>query len=252
VSGLRKAVMWICAGCACVIGLAATTAAAQEATASSRAGTVYSVGDLRQIAERQLNGKVARSALEGEGPLFAIGMPHGLNQEVLVLDNKVYLGRFDGLRYYNAIDVALPPVAFLVYARVSQWRSVTIPPTIMTFQRLEAFVRDAASANGIASDQPFPFRIEAKVRSLRWFVVGGDGNSLPDPRTSFMRERRIGPLSERKISALGFYVPGERGILTNPMSHIHVHFVTRDRQQFVGHLDDEIVIDGPSELLLPL
>jgi hypothetical protein len=109
---------------------------------------------------------------------------------------------------------------------------------------------EAATDAGFASNRPFPFRIEADISSLRWFVVGSGGDSRPDPRASFMRERRLGPLSDRTISALGFYLPGEGGILTNPSSNIQIHFTTRDQPRFVGNLDDEMPL-AQGGMLLP-
>jgi hypothetical protein len=215
------------------------------------APTVQAIGDLRLIAERRLNDEVEAAALAGKGPLWAIGMPRGLDQEILVLDDSVHLGRFNGQRYRASIGSALPPVAFLIYARVERWRSIPIPSDVVSFQQIETFVAEAATEAGFASNQPFPFRIEADIASLRWFVVGGDGDGRPDPRASFLRERRLGPLSNRTISALGFYVPGERGILTNPSSNIHIHFTTRDKPRFVGHLDDEMSLAQGGKLLLP-
>jgi hypothetical protein len=211
---------------------------------------VYRIGDLRDIGRNALNGRVAANELQGSGPLWGIGMPSGLDAEVLVLDSNAHIGRFDGLTYRSSVE-QLPAVAFFVYARVSAWCAVAVPDSVQTFAELEAFVPQAAAEAGLASNRPFPFRIEADIASLRWFVVGGDGDGRPDHRASFLRERRLGPLSNRTISALGFYVPGERGILTNPVSNIHIHFTTRDQPRFVGHLDDEIYLQPGGTLLLP-
>ncbi|WP_394842107.1 hypothetical protein LZC95_34145 [Pendulispora brunnea] len=211
---------------------------------------VHSVGDLRRIATNELNGSVLITALEGQGPLWAIGMPHGLDREVLVLGDQVHLGQYAGLAYSRS-DGPLPPVAFLVYARVPRWCSVDIPANVVSFQDLEKFVPEAARAAGVDPSRALPFRIEASARSLRWFVVGGTGTGLPDPHVSFMRERRLGPLGEHAIAALGFYVGGEKGVLTNPVSRIHVHFVTSDAQRFVAHLDDDLALAPGGKLLLP-
>jgi acetolactate decarboxylase len=194
---------------------------------------------------------VAASELEGSGPLWGIGMPSGLDAEVLVLDSDAHVGRFDGLTYRSSVE-QLPAVAFFVYARVSAWCVVAVPDSVRTFAELEAFVSRAATDHGIDIGRPFPFRIVAVAHSLRWFVVGGRGDRLPSPQTSFLRERRIGPLSERNIEALGFFVPDERGIATNPNSSVHMHFVTRDADVFVGHIDDDIRLRLGGKLLLPI
>ncbi|WP_394831465.1 hypothetical protein LVJ94_33625 [Pendulispora rubella] len=211
---------------------------------------VHSVGDLRRIATNELNGSVSVGALEGQGPLWGIGMPHGLDREILVLGDRVHLGQYAGLSYSRS-DGPLPPVAFLVYARVARWCSVDIPSNVVSFQDLEAFVPEAAHAAGVDASRALPFRIEAKVRVLRWFVVGGAGTGFPDPHASFLRERRLGPLGERTIEALGFHVAGEKGVLTNPVSHIHVHFVTSDSERFVAHLDDDLALAPGGRLLFP-
>ena len=36
---------------------------------------------------------------------------------------------------------------------------------------------------------PMPIKLFAEAAGLRWFVVGGEGNLLPNPRESFLRKK---------------------------------------------------------------
>lgn len=208
------------------------------------------VGTLADIAQNQLDGRVAVSTLQNDGNLWALGMPHGLNRELLVEGGKITRGGFVDHRYVldHPHDVE---VAFLVHARVSSWIELPIPETVKTFAELERFILKVGIERGFDGEQPFPFRLSAKVKYLRWFVVGGMGNLRNDPRASFERSRVLGGLDNINIEALGFYSRRHRGIATNPRSDMHIHFRTIGNKPFVAHLDDEILLERGAKLLLP-
>ena len=56
---------------------------------------------------------------------FAIGMPDGLNKEVLVIDSKAYTSYFDQNHVFHIDeDVRDLKIAFLFHANVPEWKKI--------------------------------------------------------------------------------------------------------------------------------
>lgn len=213
-------------------------------------GPTNVVGTLADIAQNRLNGRTPISTLKPSCNLWALGMPHGLSRELLVEDGKIMSGGYSDHQYVldHPHDA---DAAFLIHACVREWTEVVIPASVQTFSDLERFVASAGQELGYNEDTPFAFRLSTKAKYLRWFVVGGMGNLQADPRSSFNRSRTLGGLDNVRIEALGFYSLRHRGIATNPQSNMHIHFRTLERKPFVGHLDDEILLEPGATLFLP-
>ncbi|NIE81792.1 acetolactate decarboxylase [Asaia sp. As-1742] len=202
------------------------------------------IGSLREIGSNSLNHEVPLGEVLDDGPVYGIGMFTGLRGELLIMESDVRLGEFLGARDYR-IRAANPAdrVAFLAFGRVTQWKELPIPKRVSQFHDLEQFVPEAAAMAGLDTTDAFFFRIRAGVKYLKWFIVDGMGNLLPDPRASFERARYLGGLDDTEIDALGVYSPGVKGVFTNAVSHIHLHFRTTRGDDFVGHIDDEILLE---------
>ena len=182
--------------------------------------------------------------------VYALGMPVGLDAELLVIDGSVYRSR----SHTDDSIVETPDMeaAFLVHATVPSWTAVSLPGEVTTFKALETFVVEQARDSGLQVEDGFPFLLEGEVSWLEWFVVGGTGNGLPDKRASFLRNRMRGGMDDRRIRAVGFHVPKALGVATSPYAPTHIHFVTDDDQeQFVGHLNGKIAIQPGARILLP-
>jgi acetolactate decarboxylase len=182
---------------------------------------VQAIGDLRLIATNELNNQLKFSSLTKKPHLYGLGMPQGLNSELLVLDGKAYLGQFARLSY-QVQELNEFVISFMLYAYVPNWIKIEIPDTVKTFGDLEHFIPKAAVNQRIDISRPFPFRIQGEVSALEWFIVNGMGNGVPNYLGSFFRSRYLGRLDDRPIEALGFYSDAHRGVLTNPASNMHI------------------------------
>jgi acetolactate decarboxylase len=211
---------------------------------------VQVIGNLRAIASNNLNNQVKFSSLTKKPHLYGLGMPSGLNAEILVLDGKAYYGKFSSLAY-EVQQLDNFDISFMVYAYVPSWKKIEIPETVQTFADLEIYIPQAAATQGMETVRLFPFRLEGEVSALDWFVVNGMGNGVPNHLGSFLRSRYLGGLGDRQIEALGFYSQSHRGVLTNPNSNMHIHFKTTDEKIFVGHINDSVIIKPGFWLLLP-
>jgi putative intracellular protease/amidase len=221
---------------------------------------VNNIGELKQLATSQLNGKVALKSLLKNKPLYGLGMPTGLDAEMLILANKPYIGGFRDMAYRypiaNSADMDNPTISFMVYSYVDKWQSFKLPDDIQTYEKLEAYLPQLAEKYGVDNQKPFPFLISGDADFLQWFVVNGTGNETPNVQTSFLRGRFLGGLNDVSFEGLGFYSTKHQGIFTSPKNNMHIHFKTMSPQNkqsvFVGHLDGNIQLKKGAIIKLPV
>ena len=211
---------------------------------------VKSFGDLRLIRENKLTQSFPYSQIKSDD-LYGIGMPKGLDKELLITSGNLYEGSFDQNKYSAGIVKDDLDIAFLAYVNVRKWKTVVLPEGITTFSHLENALPELAKNAGINSDVPFPFILRSKVDGLKWFIVNGMGNGKPDYLSSFLRSRYLGGLDNVEIEGVGFYSEKHKGIMSAPNSSIHIHFRTISNPLFVGHIDNEIFFIKGATLQFP-
>jgi hypothetical protein len=215
------------------------------------------IGDLRRIATSDLKGSCDLATLLMQPHLYAIGMPEGLDRELLVLNSQAYHSYFDADLKYHVGEIKDARVAFLGYANVSAWIEYRIPADVTNFAQLETFIGSQSANSGFNQDVALAFKLVTEAAGLRWFVVGGEGNGLPTPRDSFLRKKFQGGLDDCAIEAFGLYSKHNRGNLpekpmaTSPVSDIHMHFRTTRGALFVAHLDDNIILKPGGSIFFP-
>lgn len=211
-------------------------------------------GNLKLIATDQLNENRAVAELAEKTHLWGIGMPRGLDHEVLVMDGVIHTSTAkDG----DAPTMRTPndlPVAFLAYANVAKWERIPIPADVVSFDALRAFIRErlVERKKDLSADPGTVVRLVAEVDQMRFFIVGGMGNLMPNPLESFQQQRRIGELKAVHIEAAGVYTESMQGEITAPGEALHLHFITRNAAGLVGHLHNQISLRPGAILLLPL
>lgn len=209
-------------------------------------------GDLRKISSNNLNEVKSFNFSIRDETLYGIGMPQGLDQEVLVLRGLAYTAGFDNFQYKTAETKDLD-MAFFVFANIPVWQEIIVPDDIRDFNELETFIAQKSREAGFDLENGFPFRLVAKIKTLHWFVVGGMGNLEPTPLKSFLRQRILSGLEDRTIEAFGTYAEGLVDIASAPSTPMHMHFVTTDQKPlFIGHIDNALLLDGPVKLYLPI
>ncbi|MCW8930827.1 MAG: hypothetical protein OQL19_11375 [Gammaproteobacteria bacterium] len=211
---------------------------------------VKTFGDLRLIRENKLTESFPFSKIKSDD-LYGIGMPQGLDKELLISSGDLYESFFDNYNYSTGIVKEDRDIAFLAYVNVKKWTTVRLPENIITFTQLENALPELAKSNGLNSTAPFPFILHAKIDGLRWFIVDGMGNGKPNYLSSFLRSRYIGGLDNIEIEGIGFYSDKHKGIMSAPNSNIHIHFRTISKPLFVGHIDDEMFLAKGAILQFP-
>ncbi|MCH9812711.1 MAG: acetolactate decarboxylase [Epsilonproteobacteria bacterium] len=213
---------------------------------------VKSIGDLRLIKSNALNQSMRYSQIKADD-VYGIGMPKGLNSELLISAGDLYEGKFEKHHYHaKKLGDEDREIAFLAYTNVKKWRSVKMPENVVNFKQLEETLPLLAKTAGVDTDVPFPFVLKAKVVILQWFIVNGMGSAQPDYLSSFLRNRYIGGLEDIQIEGVGFYAHQHKGILSAPTSSMHIHFRTLHEPLFIGHIDNYMILEKGSEVLFPV
>ena len=78
--------------------------------------------------------KLHLKTLLKDKPLYGLGMENGLDAEVLILDDKPYVGGFRKMAYQYPLTDNLN-ISFLAYNYVDKWQSMTLPETVDTIQK---------------------------------------------------------------------------------------------------------------------
>ncbi len=211
---------------------------------------VQSIGDLHLIRSNKLNQTLNFSQIKAED-LYGIGMPEGLNSELLISAGDMFEGKFENHQYFAKKLDEDRKIAFLAYVNVKKWKAIDVPQGVVSFQQLEDVIPSLAKKAGINIAVPFPFILKSKVKGLRWFIVNGMGNGQPDFLSSFLRSRFLGGLENVDIEGIGFYSSQHKGILSSPSSNMHIHFRTLGDSLFVGHIDNDILLEEGAEVLFP-
>lgn len=209
-------------------------------------------GDLRLISKNALNQPKALEEFDKSEHLYGIGMPEGLDQEVIVIAGKAYSGYYVDSTYV-AREIASSDLVFFVSSHIPDWMTLSLPEDVKTFDEFENYLKRIATDYGLNTTEGFMFRLQAEVQGLRWFIVGGIGNEAPNALSSFLRNRTMGGLENRTIDAIGTYSESLKGIASVPNSALHMHFITiDDKKLFVGHVDNELLFGDKATLYLPV
>ena len=224
-----------CATCGLPSGGAAI-AAGDSITAIEGPGyDLWFVGAQRDTI---MNGKLAAAldlnTLAGEEHLYGLGPLEQLRGEVTIADSRPSLTRVgpDGsLQVAESFNAGAP---FFVWANVPRWRTVPIPAEIRSFQDLERFVPQAATAAGLDAAQPLPFLVHGREELIEFHVL----NRVGDPPHNMEAHKKIQvtfELEKAEAVIVGFHSMRHRGVFTPGDSNIHIHFQTPDNRNS-GHI----------------
>ena len=181
--------------------------------------------------------------------LYAIGPIEGLQGEITIYNGKSSIAtieseqpKIDYSFNYNAI--------FLAYASASQWKQITIKPSISGLSSVEACIQTMAEQHNVDTQQPFPFRIEGMVDSLNYHIIWKSDNA-PHNKTEHQRAKHKFSVYNCRVLIIGFWTDVEsQGVYTHPDMRTHLHFMLEDNTES-GHIDNIQLREG-AILYLPL
>jgi hypothetical protein len=192
------------------------------------------------MQRRDFTPKVELARLRAEGVTEAVGALSELRGEVTVIEGRevISLGPCEGC------GPAPASAALLVAARVSRWRSETVPLDVPE-HALRGFIAERARANGIDLGAAFPFRFRGTLQDVVMHVNGGSdprftghGSPVPMAVADLFRESRL------EGEVVGFHASADMvGIISHAGDPLHCHWVSPARDA-TAHLDEFGLVAG--------
>lgn len=218
---------------ALVATASAILAAGETATLSY---TVEWIGEMMRVhrdgdASPRMNlSEVAKSP----GHFFAIGPVAGLRGEITAVDGEVFVATAtDAAEHVTQTwDVHAP---FLVHGRVDEWREVPGPAKAESIADVEAWLPGAATALGLDSEKPIPFKIEAPSSDIDYHIMANDAPGYQTTRPHKELQKPFA-LHGQAATMIGVYSTKHAGVFTHHGSSTHIHVVSGNKLHS-GHVD---------------
>ncbi len=198
-------------------------------------------------------GKAALASLPQRPGTWGLGATAGLKGEIVQRDGRLLVSPGDDPHGRVRAPIAGEQALLYASARVTRWVDVPVPID-MDQVRWEAFVREQASARGLAPEQPFVFLVEGVFPKLRWHVVTGEAPA--GGHGTHGGHGAAGGHANRHAGMKVFHSPGAtgqlvgvysgtalEGVVSHPGEHFHVHYVDGTGRAS-GHVDAYAVARG--------
>ena len=193
-------------------------------------------GALKNMMHKgDISAKADLSNLKEIEHIYAIGALGHLKGEIQIFDSKPFNTMVidNILTFDNSFN---KKATLLVYASISNWKSINIPDNIVTYEQLENYIEKAAKINQINIDKPFPFLIEGTPQSFDWHVINWKEGDTEHSHDKHISSGLNGTINNRKVELLGFYSDSHHAIFTHHTTNMHIHVKTVDNK-IAGHVD---------------
>ena len=204
-------------------------------------------GALRSMMSGNLEATAALDSLSKKPHLYALGAFENLKGEIQIFDGKALntVIASEELVFDTTFD---KKAVLIVYAEVADWLSVDIPDDINSSAKLEKFIEEQASKNGIDTEKPLPFLIEGKAQSLSWHIINWKDGDTEHTHQNHKESGLNGVEKNKEVEIIGFFSKSHKAVFTHHTTFLHMHFKTDDNK-IAGHIDD---LEIGNEMLLKL
>ena len=205
---------------------------------SSEKETVVEVkhsGALRTIMSGNIQPVISLDSLSNKKNLYALGAVENLKGEIQIFNGKPSNSTVidSSLQINSSYNLK---ASLLVYAEIEEWNAYNID-NIAIKEDLEKTIFETAKANGINTEEPFPFLLKGIAESLDWHVINWmDGDTVHNHK-KHKSSGLNGRLTNKTVEVLGFYSTKHKAIFTHHTTNMHMHFKTEDNS-VAGHIDD--------------
>ncbi|PRX50692.1 acetolactate decarboxylase [Salegentibacter salegens] len=194
--------------------------------------SVNVAGAMKNVMKKgELHGTISLDSVAKKG-VYGLGPVEFLSGELLILDGEVFKSSVENKNSMQVEKTSAVKAPFFVYAEVEKWKSVSLPNSLNSLERLENFLNEMTPE----SAEAFPFRLKGKINSAKIHIV-----NLPQGRkVSSPKEAHEGltnyTLEDKEIEILGFFSRKHQAVFTHHNTYMHLHLITEDEKQ-MGHLD---------------
>jgi acetolactate decarboxylase len=210
---------------------------------------VIRIGQLEDLIKKgDMKTHAQLSGFANTAHMYAIGSVTDLKGYVQVIDGKSFTSSVENgaIKIDSSFNIE---TTLLLYAKVEEWKAVTLPADVTTMKQLQQFIGNQADKYKIPKDCASPFLLKGIAVSGIWRVVDWDKNDKEITYKKTVQSGISNSFSNEEITAIGFYSKETYEVLSHKDNTIHMHFVNHDHSN-AGHIDD-ITLDGRMKLYLP-
>lgn len=215
--------------------------------------SVKNKGALMQLMSGNLKATASLDSLQTLPHLYALGALENLKGEIQIFDGTSYVSK---KKVFNKVQIQPTfdhKASLLVYAQVPEWNDAILLDKFTVNSQLEKQIKNAALANGIDVEQPFPFLIKGKPSLLSWHVIDWKDGDTVHTHKKHQESGPHGTFENEEVEIIGFYSEKHKAVFTHHTTFLHMHFKT-DYEGIAGHVDalfGENVFGNQLELYLP-
>lgn len=227
-------------------GLIGCNSASKNSKKAATYPDVQVVGAMKNVMWKgELGSTIALDTLSDKSNLYGLGPANQLTGELLVNNGKSYLSKVTSdstMMVTKTFKVSAP---FLVYAQVTDWKEVSLPPKIKSISDLEQFIDTETKEY----KRPFAFKLEGKAAKAMIHIQNlPKGSKVSSPNDAHQGQIKY-ELADMESEIVGFFSTEHKGIFTHHDSFLHMHLITKDESK-MGHLDALEI--GEMKLFLPI
>jgi len=216
------------------IGMISCNSTKKEITSTDTYSDVKIVGAMKNVMWKgKLGSRIDLDTISDKNGLYGLGPVSCLKGELLINDGKSYMSKVkpdSTMTVDKTFDVSAP---FFVYANITEWNEIDLPPNIKSIQDLEKFIDKKTTDY----KRPFPFKLEGEVSKVIIHTQNlPEGTKVSSPDEAHLGQTNYG-LTNEETEIIGFFSTEHKGVFTHHDSFIHMHLITKDESK-MGHLDE--------------
>jgi acetolactate decarboxylase len=199
----------------------------------------------RMFTAHDIAANVNLSEINATPHIYALGPIAGLRGEITALDGEIFVSQVVAGRPSVAADPKTKAV-FLVYASVPKWRSLDIPPAVVTEADLAGFL-----GNKLHDNTRSPFLVRGTALTARYHIQNYTGRAEDLTHDAHDQAKVFFEITNTPVELVGFLTSreGDGGTFVHMGQTTHVHVISKDRRD-MGHLESVKLAPG-AKLLLP-
>lgn len=211
------------------------TSCTQEKKETNNYKVAYK-GALKNMMQKgDVSAKTNLSNFKDIEHFYALGAIENLKGEIQIFNSEPFntIVADSNLQFDKSYN---KKATLLVYASVSNWNSIKIPDSIISYKQLENYIAITANEHGIKIDEPFPFLVKGIAKSFDWHVINWKDGDTEHSHKKHINSGLHGTINNREIDVLGFYSDSHHAIFTHHTTNMHMHVKTVDNK-IAGHID---------------
>ncbi|MEO1050152.1 MAG: acetolactate decarboxylase [Bacteroidota bacterium] len=218
-----------------------------EIMAQSTYPDVVAVGAMKHVKWKgELQGVVRLDTLEEKTGLYGLGPQSYLIGELLIYDGITYLSQVTSDSTMKVVQTSEVEAPFFVYGNVREWKTIALPSSVKDIKSLEQYIDSQTKEY----KRPFVFKLSGTIPSAQIHIQNLPlGTKVSSPKDAHKGQIQY-LLEGEDVEIVGFFSTKHQGIFTHHDTYLHMHLITKDKQQ-MGHVD-WLNLSGEMQLLLPV